>query len=289
MILGIFDRLFKKKSKPEQEEEFEPPMEIDMPYEMEDMDSVGGQEFPQFLDVPMDLEMDSKIIYNFDKLEYRLKVHNKTSDILGDIGAILRTEKKSVVDVIKSKNTIEMLEPGKSIVMKFKLKPKFKLGKSGIYGKIEYFDFKSKERKILRLPQAYVEFDYSGLNANRIDDDKWRLICSGLKNYEVETTVLEIPPDEVFGTFKKVLTGLGLFMLPPIENVNLYRGIAKFYGYDNEENQYALEVQVIGDNTKSKVLFRIWSSEPQTAMALAFKTLDIVNGAIKIKEFIVET
>jgi len=289
MILGIFDRLFKKKSKPEQGEEFEPPMEIDMPYEIEDMDSYAGQEFPQFLDVPMDLEMDSKIIYNFDKLEYRLKVHNKTSDILGDIGAILRTEKKSVVDVIQPKNRIEMLEPGKSIVMKFKLKPKFKLGKSGIYGKIEYFDFKSKERKILRLPQAYVEFDFSGLNANRIDEDKWRLICSGLKNYEVETTVLEIPPDEVFGTFKKVLTGLGLFMLPPIENVNLYRGIAKFYGYDTEENQYALEVQVIGDNTKSKVLFRIWSSEPQTAMALAFRTLDIVNGAIKIKEFIVET
>jgi hypothetical protein len=287
MIAGIFDKLFKKKAKPPAEEEFESIPEAEFPHEFDDM----GRDFdrPQFLDVPIDLDMEPNILYNFDTLEYKLKLHNKTNDILGDIDVLIKTGKNSVVKPVSSQHVVEMLEPGKSINMRFKLKPNYKLGKSSIYGKIEYFDFKSKERKIFRLPQTYIEFDFNKLQKERINEDKWRLICSGLKSLEIQTDTIETPPGEVFEVFKNTLNRFDLYMLPPIENVNLYRGIARFYGYNDENNQYAIESQVIGDKEKAKVLFRIWSDDPQSGMAIAFKTFDVVDKTIKIKEFIVET
>ncbi len=78
-------------------------------------------------------------------------------------------------------------------------------------------------------------------------------------------------------------------MLPPMENVNLYRGIAKFYGFTDGSAVFTVEVQIIGDKKSSKVLFRTWSNEAKYAMALAFKTLDTIEDIIKIKKFIVET
>jgi hypothetical protein len=99
---------------------------------------------------------------------------------------------------------------------------------------------------------------------------------------------MDSPPDRLFDMLKNVMNNLGMFMLPPIENVNLYRGVAKFYGFDADNNNYAVEAQVIGDKSRAKLLFRTWSTEPQTAMALAFKALDIIDGAIKIKEFILK-
>ncbi len=289
MSAGIFDRLFKRKAKPPIVDEFEDVSEIELPRDYDDMEMGSGFESPQYIDMPIDLEMNSKIHYDFDKLEYRLKLHNTTKDMLGDIDINVKTVKKSVVDLINSKHVVEMLEPNKSIKLKFKLKPKYMLGKSGVYGKIEYFDFKSKERKIYRLPQAFVEFDIDEINPKRVDEDKWRLICSRLKSYDIETDIMDSSPREVFKIFQDTLLRLGLYMLPPIENVNLYRAIAKFYGSDDDENQFAVEAQVIGDQKKSKVLFRIWSGDSKYAMALAFKAINIINDSIKIKNFIVET
>jgi hypothetical protein len=288
MIAGIFDRLFKRKPKPPEEEMFEDYSEVELPEGEVGYEGAAGYEMPQFLDVPMDLEMESKIYYSMDSLEYQLKLHNKSSDMLGDITAVLKTSKKSVVDLVDSKLVVEMLDPGKSTTIKFKLDPKYIAGKSGLYGKIEYFDFKSKERCLFRLPQAYVNLEFTKLKNNRIDEDRWRLICAGSKHLEIETEIMDSPPDRLFDMLKNVMNNLGLFMLPPIENVNLYRGVAKFYGFDEDNNNYAVEAQVIGDKSRAKLLFRTWSTEPQTAMALAFKALDIIDGAIKIKEFILK-
>ena len=285
MIAGIFDKLFKRK-KPEEAEELS---SYEYAEGSEQFGIAGDFEKPEFLDIPSELEMDSAVHYNSKRPEYRLKIHNKSVDMVGNINVYLRSDKKSVINILESKKVIEMLEPGKSANLKFKLKPKYELGKSGLYGKIEYFDFKSKERKILRLPQAYVDFDLGELLSKRINEDNWRQRCSGLKEYEIETKIIETHPKEVFNIFKNVLTNNGLFMLPPIENVNLYRGIIRFYGWDKDENEYAIEAQIIGDKQKSKVLFRVWSNDLQGAMALTFKTIDVIDGLIKIKQFIVET
>ncbi len=288
MIAGIFDRLFKRKPKPPEEEMFEDYSEVELPEGELGFEGAPGYDMPQFLDVPMDLEMESKIFYGMDRLEYQLKLHNKSSDMLGDITAVLKTSKKSIVDLVDSKLVVEMLDPGKSTTIKFKLNPKYIAGKTGLYGKIEYFDFKSKERCLFRLPQAYVNLEFSKLKNNRIDEDRWRLLGAGSKHLEIETEIMDSPPDRLFDMLKNVMNNLGLFMLPAIENVNLYRGIAKFYGFDADNNNYAVEAQVIGDKSRAKLLFRVWSTEPQTAMALAFKALDIIDGAIKIKEFILK-
>lgn len=287
MIAGIFDRLFKRKKSEYDEDDHS---QLGYPVEGEDISAYEGQGYdvPRLDRIPSELEMDSGVNYKFEGPEYKLKLHNKSIDMLGDITVHLRAEKKPVAKMLKQKHVVEMLEPGKSLNLKFKLKPQYTIGRSGIYGKVEYFDFKSKERKTVRLPQAYVDFELKELKSKRIDEDKWRHICSGLNNYGVETEVMESAPEKVFNIFKNALNNLGLYMLVPIENVNLYRGIARFYAIDEEENHYAVETQVIGDKQKSKVLFRIWSNEAQGAMALAFKSLDIIDGLLKIKKFIVE-
>jgi hypothetical protein len=287
MIAGIFDRWFKKKPKPIEEEDYEPTYS-ELSGDPAEAGMMSTLDQPHFLDVPSDLDMDSKIYYNFDGLEYRLKLRNNSTDMLGDITVLLKASKNSVVDVIDSKRVVEMLDPGKTSTVKLKLQPKFETGKSGLYGKVEYFDFKSKERTAIRLPQAYVDFNFAELNNKKIDEDRWRLYCSAKKCYEVETGAIDSPPDKVFDVFKNVMNNFGLFMLPPTENINLYRGIVKFYGFDEEKNNYAIEVQVIGDKSSSRVLFRIWSGEARNAMALAFKAIDIIDGAIKIKNFILK-
>ncbi|WP_455391515.1 hypothetical protein [[Eubacterium] cellulosolvens] len=290
MIAGIFDRLFKRKPKPPEQdyEELEDYSQVALPEGELEVEREAGYDMPQFLDVESDLDMDSRIHYEMNNLEYHLKLHNKSSDMLGDITAVLKIPKKSVVDLVEPKQVVEMLDPGKSMTVKFKLMPKYIAGKSSLYGKIEYFDFKSKERCLFRLPQAYVNLEFTKLEKKRIDEDQWRLYCSGKNSLEIETDLIDTPPDKVFDVFKNVMNNLGLFMLPPIENINLYRGIAKFYGFDERKNHYAVEAQVIGDKAHSKVLFRIWSNRPQTAMALAYHALDIIDGAIKIKEFILK-
>ena len=301
MIAGIFDRWFKRSKKPPEEELLLGPdeMPLDMGMEMEypegegegDMEmSMGtGLEYPKFLDEPSELDMKSKVYYSADKFEYRLKLLNTTTDMMGDITVYLRSAKNGVVDALDAKKVIEMLEPAKSAMMKFKLKPRYRVGKSSLYGKVEFFEFKTKERKAYRLPQAYVDFELPKLSHKRIDEDRWRVICSGMKSLDIETDTITTPPERVFDIFKNTLNNLDLYMLPTIENINLYRGIAKFYGFDEDDNQYTVEAQVIGNQKNSKVLFRTWASDMQSGMALAYKTLDIIDGAIKIKEFIIET
>jgi hypothetical protein len=288
VVGGIFDKLFKKKKEPAEEEYYEP----DYPPQ----DSIGPGEFdeesyPQqtYYNEPTDMKLISNIIYQIGRIEYRLKLRNISEDVLGDITVNLKSQKKSLVALIKSQQILEMLEPNKSIIMKFKLKPKYKTGTSRIFGSIEYFDFKSKERKIVRAPSAEVDFSFSKLTQKRVNEDEWRQAIGSLKSYDIESDIMDIPPNKLFNIFKSVINDVGLFMLPPIENVNLYRGIARFFGYDANRHLYAVEAQVIGDRTTSKVLYRIWSSEMNNAMALGFKTLDIIEDIIEIKKFIVET
>ena len=291
MIAGIFDRLFKKKAE-------HPVDQIDdqildeipgtgvgagatgaMPMEFSALEAFKGSQ---------ELDMESSMVYKPEGGEYRLKLHNRSIDLIGDITITLRVQDKSLASVEKPEQLVETLEPGKSTIVKFKIKPKYKLGKSGIYGKIDFFDFKSKERKVFRLPQSQIEFEFTGLRSKRVTEDKWRLICGKLKNYDIETGELKVAPEIVFKLFNSVLTRSGLFSLPPIENVNLYRGITRFAGHDSENNNYAVEVQVIGNRDRSKALFRIWSRNAQSAMALAFKVLDEMEEVVPIKNAIID-
>ncbi len=286
VIAGIFDRLFKRKEKPIEEEYYGPEFPSQGGY---DTGMMAENVTPEYYNEPTELDIKPSVNYNFDGPLYSLKLFNKNIDVIGDITVHLDTNKKAIATLDETKRVFEMLEPEKSTVMKFKIKPKYKSGKTTVYGKVEYFDFKSKERKIVRLPRAIIDFEFNKLTPKRTDEDKWRQTIGSLKAFEIETDVLDLKPSELFNIFKSVLSDLGLFMLPPIENVNLYRGIAKFLGNDANKKIYAVEVQVIGDRAKSKVLFRIWSSEGKDAMALAFKTLDSIEDIIKIKKFIVET
>ncbi len=286
MIAGIFDRIFKRKQQPEVEEELDqhvvPPSESTEGTLEPWHDSAGYQKGLS------DLEMDANILSKFDGIEYQLKLYNKSIEMIGDITVNLQSQKKLIADIPKPTNLVEMLASRKSVIMKFNIQPKFTIGKTGVYGKIEYFDFKSKERKIFRLPQMYIDFVVRELKPKRVNEDEWRQICSGLESYDVETKVMEIAPSKLFKIFYEVTDRTGLFMLPLIENVNLYRGIARFYGFDDDGHNYAVEIQIIGDKKNSKVLFRVWSVKAENAMGLAFNILDTINEVMKIKKFIVE-
>jgi hypothetical protein len=289
IIAGIFDRLFKKKKEPYEEvggQELERYPEYAGEEEYMQMQ---GEQSPEFYNEPSELDMVTRIHYDYKTPEFRLKVQNTSIDMLGDLSVNLKSQRNSVVTPIDSEKVLEMLEPGKSGIIKFRLKPKFKAGKSSIFGKVEYFDFKSKERKVVRLPPAHVDFEMQKISGKKVTEDQWRITCGGLKSFDIETDALEIQPAKLFNIFRRVLENLGLFLLPPIENVNLYRGIAKFYGESKSGAIFTIEVQVIGDKKNSKVLYRIWSDEPRDAMALAYKSLDVIDGIIKIKKFIVET
>ncbi len=288
VIAGIFDRLFKKKKEP-WPEDGQVAMEPMQQYPAVDDYGELQDQPPEYFNEPTELKMESKIYYDFGTLEYRLKLHNISIDVLGDITVKLKSQRNSIVAPLDSDKVIEMLEPGKDLVLKFKLKPQYKTGKSSIFGTVEYFDFKSKERKLVRLRPASVDFQLKKIIGKRITDDQWRTACGGLKSYEIETDLIEIQPDKLFSVFKRTLESVGLFMLPPIENVNLYRGIAKFFGTIKEGSIIVVETQVIGDKKNSKVLFRIWSSDAKDALTLAFRTLDTIEEIIKIKKFIVET
>ena len=133
MIAGIFDKLFKKKKEPD---EFEEVGDLEYPQEVEYMPGQEESAGPHFYNIPSEIEMDSMINYKFEGPEFRIKIHNKSIDMIGNITVHLRSEKKSVAKVVDTKRVVEMLEPGKSVNMKFKLRPNYKIGKSGIYGKI---------------------------------------------------------------------------------------------------------------------------------------------------------
>jgi hypothetical protein len=290
LISGIFDKLFKKKKEEPWDAGEVQELEQHPGYQVEEGHMPGqGPDSPEFFNEPSDFELEAKINYVPKKLEYRLRVRNASNDMLGDVTVNLKSQKKLVVTCITPEKVVEMLEPEKAGILKFKLKPKYRSGKSSIFGKLSYFDFKSKERKVVRLPPAHVNFELGKITGRRIDEDQWRVTCGGLMVYELETEVLEIPPNKLFNIFKRVLENIGLFPLPPIENENLYRGVAKFYGENDSGEVYTVEAQVIGDKKHSKVLFRVWCNEGRGAMALAYKTLDTIENIFKIKKFIVET
>jgi len=287
MIAGVFDRLFKKKPKTGEDDQayLEYP---DESYERTQM-AGGGIDPGEFHKEPSELDMDSKVFYSYNGPEYHLKLHNSSIEMLGDITIFLRSQKKSIAKIIGPKKVIEMLKPSKSLNLKFKIKPKYVTGRTGIYGKIEYFDFNSKERKVYRLPQAFFEIKIDKFKSKKITEDNWRQICSGMESFNIETEKMDNPPDQVFKIFRNVLNKLEIFLLEPIENVNLYRGIQRGYCYDGSENSYTIEVQIIGDKESSKTLFRVWSNNPQQAMAMSFKIINIIEEIMEIKRFIVET
>ena len=273
MIFGLFDR-FKRKQLPEEVEEGydEAPLMEERLGRLQSKPSV-----------------ESKLHFDKTRIIYELEITNTTSDIMGGISVMIDSTRSNVVRVVDNEKKIEMLDPDQTEILKFELKPEMYCGKALIRGVIEYFDFGSKEKLVMRLPNKLLTFTSPDLKGMEMDDDSWRAFISHYSSIEVETDALELSPDKIFKELTTIIQEQNLYMLKPMVTPSLYRGVAKYIGVGRDGSKYALEFQLIGTQEQCKFLLRVWGDNPERNIGLCCSLVDKFSKHldVDIKNYII--
>jgi hypothetical protein len=237
--------------------------------------------------LPDGVELKSRVKYEDGLFKYFMKITNNTNDIMGDVKVAIAADER-LVSCDKPRQSSKFIDPGQSHLFKFPMQPTMVCGKTEIQGLLRYFDFSVQEKQEFLIPEYDLNISCPIIESREVDEDYWRISKSHLEVYEIETDDLNFEPHKVFSHMSKIVEKLGFYQLEPVVVPTIYRGIAKFYGDDPLKEPHCVEVQVIGQDKNTKILFRVWAPTTTRAMGIAFKVLGKVDKRLAIRENIVK-
>ena len=278
--------IFKKKDKKSKEEEAGRDAQHDVRSGAIDL---GGDDFDAaaYQDalahaVPDGVDIDTKVKMLDNDFYYLVKIENKTGEIMGDVNVAVTAE-KPVVKCPKPRQSVKFIDPGKKNVFKFPMHPTMVCGKTSIQGLVRYFDFKDKDQTEFLLPEYELGITCPDILEKKVDEEVWRITMSKLEVFEVETDEIDFEPQQVFQHLSKISEKIGFYGLKPVVAPSIYRAIGKFFGLDAVKDPYCIEIQVIGQGKKSRLLLRCWAPTNTAAMGIAFKIIGKSNKRLELK------
>jgi hypothetical protein len=237
--------------------------------------------------IPDGIEIKSKVKSDEGQLYFLVKVKNNMDEIMGDVKIAIAAD-KSIVNIPKPRKSVKFIDPGKSTLFRFPLRPTMACGKTEIEGLLRYFDFEEKQLQEYLIPEYNLNINYPDIKSSEVDEELWRIAMSRLNVFEIETIEMDVDPNMLFDDLAVIVENMGFYPLKPNIVPSLYRGIGKFYGLDPLKEPHCVEVQVIGIEGKTRLLFRTWAPTTTRAMGVAFNVIGNLDEKMDIKSNLVK-
>lgn len=224
--------------------------------------------------------------YKGAAIQYKVKVENPTSEPVGDIKVHLFVP--DVFILAEKEKAISMLETQESKTVTFEIRPTGECGECNVSGKIEYYDYATKGRKMLDIENKSLSVICPVLKRKEIDMQQWEKVTDELIKAEENIKELSIPAENLFNIISRVIKDNSMFMLKPeiTSTPQLFNGIAMFYAEGVTVLRYAAYIEVVGGARKSRLILKVWAEKEEALTGFYHRILDDIEKRTDIKIFI---
>ncbi|GEM_PF-2114738 len=224
--------------------------------------------------------------YKGAKIYFKIKVENNTPEPISDIKLHLFVPEVFLLN--EKEKSLSMLEPKESKTVTFEIRPTGECGDCNVSGKIEYYDYSTKGRKILDIETRNISVICPVLKRKEIDVKQWEQATDELIKAEENIRELSVPAENLFNITSRVIKDNGMFMLRPeiTSTPQLFNEIAMFYAEGVTGLRYAAYIEVVGGARKSRLILKVWAEKEEALTGFYHRILDEIEKRIDVKIFI---
>jgi len=232
------------------------------------------------------ISVKSAYEYREAKIYYKIKIENNAIEPVGDIKVHLFVP--GVFLLAEKEKAISMLETHESKTVTFEIRPTGECGDCNVSGKIEYYDYAAKGRKMLDIENKSLSVICPVLKRKEIDLQKWEKVTDELIKAEENIKELSAPAENLFNITSRVIKDNGMFMLKPeiTSTPQLFNGLAMFYAEGVTGYRYAAYMEVVGGASKSRMILKVWAEKDEALIGFYHRILDDIKKRIDVKIFI---
>ena len=266
MVRALFDRLFGRKKA--RRRDYQDYLQEDRP----PVDEGGYDDENLLIDHRFHFTSKGEYDRNLDDIVYRVTLENTTDYPLGNLRA--RFEGGSLLGRFgKVSISQAMVDPDEKVEIEVKFDPLYVGGKEAFHFELLFFDFKYRVEENISLDTEPLKVTVPKFMPLDLDEDGYRILTSNLYRWAFETDIVKVSPKKLFGSLGGRLEKIGFEVADEIVNDAIFRGIKRFVATDRKGRKWAVQVQVIGEGKKSKLLMYTFGERPQFAYNLATKVL----------------
>ena len=263
---GIFSRLFGKRTRAER------PRYHDYRDEYVDEEPLEPESENLLIDHRFVYEPEDEYDMHIGEMIYQVKVENTTDYPLGNLRAAFgKGYKLGKFGDVELEN--RMVDPGDTAVVTVPFTPTYEYGSEEFEVQMKFFDFRYKVEEKITLSTESLKVSVPKLRPMTMDETGYRLLTSDLYRWSLETDLLDLSPDELYGLIVGRLKRIGLREANELLNESLFRGISQYVATDKRGRKWASQVQVIGKGREAKLLLYTFGEKPQMAINLTAKLL----------------
>ena len=235
------------------------------------------------------ISVTSAYEYKGAKIYYKIKIENNAIEPLGDIKIHLFVPE--VFLLAEKEKAISMLETQESKTVSFEIRPTGECGECNISGKIEYYDYATKGRKMLDIENKSLSVICPVLKRKEIDLHQWEKVTDELIKAEENIKELSAPAENLFNITSRAIKDNGMFMLKPeiTSTPQLFNGIAMFYAEGVTGYRYAAYMEVVGGARNSRMILKVWAEKDEALIGFYHRILNDIEKRIDVKIFIDDT
>ena len=232
------------------------------------------------------VNVKSAFEYKGAKIYFKIKVENSTLDPISDIKVHLFVPEVFLLS--EKEKAISMLETKESKTVTFEIRPTGECGECNVSGKIEYYDYAAKGRKMLDIENKSLSVICPVLKRKEIDPQQWEKVTDELIKAEEKIKELSAPAENLFNITSRVIKDNGMFMLKPeiTSTPSLFNGLAMFYAEGVTGYRYAAYMEVVGGARKSRMILKVWAEKEEALIGFYHRILDDIEKRIDVKIFI---
>ncbi len=225
--------------------------------------------------------------YGKTGVEYVLEIANRGNNVFGDAVAQLYLPKELGKDGGPYSEELGMIQTGETKTVRFVLPVPEKPGKYPLECLVSFFDFASKSRVEGAAPKKILHVWSPKFKPLSIEEHEWRISITHMVGKEFETEEIPMGASKLFERATALLKAMHFYLLPEKVAPNLFRGIQHAYAEDSRHNEYAVQVQVIGDEQGSKMLVQTYAQTEIAVVGLYAKIVTVFDTKFKIRDHLV--
>ena len=239
----------------------------------------------QWDNIDQDIMITRAINYEKAYVIYKVKVTNNLKVPIAKI--LVKPFISSDLFILdKTSDKIDLLKSGNSRTVTFKLRPQGECGNVEIQGNVSYYDMSEDKEESISIKSIETAVICPMMKRVEIDQSEWDSIVSTLASVQERTKDVPVGKDELFDIVSDILKDLGMY--PVVTKSTERRNVGQFYCEGVKGLRYAVKLEAIGGEHKSKLILRTYAESQESLIGCYYKVLDEIETRTDIKRYIDE-
>ncbi len=186
----------------------------------------------------------------------------------------------------KTSDSIDLLKPGNSRTVTFRLRPQGECGNVDIQGSVSYYNMSADKEENISIKSIETAVVCPMMKRIKLDSSEWDEVVSSLASVQERTKDVPVGKGELFDIVSDILKDLGMY--PVATKTTEMRNVGQFYCEGVKGLKYAVKLEAIGGNQKSKLILRTYAESQESLIGCYYKVLDEIETRTDIKRYIDE-